>query len=828
MTTATSQYIKINKLYGMKEGSTNISAAKAVYGGSTFSKRVWAGSELVYDVWDTTLSADNFEIPATGGNVEDYVEIISEMTSVEGENENISYSLNITNISPNTTTSSKTHNIVITQELTGESITIVCTQEANSQLNVSYGTPTVVDTATEMIEAAGGSTMLLVQYSQVKTTYYANGTSSNETITGNTVAENIKGTVSVSGASTDGTYVEMGSAEDTVYSSARTVYTITDYTIEVNGKSKTVTGASIAVKQEANIASYSSWSYNIYATTTTKEYTAASVSVRATVSSTRSRTCTYTSGYDPYGNNNEETQDYAWTASITSATGNSVTSSGSAGDTTAEIDLGPNTSTTSVKTTTVTFKSAGDSSKTSTITFTQSKDSLESTTTSITVYNATVGQALASGGTVPISLTLKVVSTPLYASGNTGTPTTTYPTATVTSFEGSAQNSSGAYKNTAGTGVIVKSAGTTEHSSVWTVYKITSVTGTYNGKSYTWSGTLNVQQEANTSSTSYSDYTITCSTTTTTVSAESSTFNVTAGCYRTKYLTWTSGSESSTTEYGKVIMSGDNCSCSPTSYTSSSSSPTGTIEVTTDENITFSSRECTVYATDPNGKSKSISVTQEPVSFTFVADETEYDTNATANTVNIVIESTRNNKPWGIASSNVSISPSNVASVGTITSSGSNYIIPISLEENTGNSRTITVTITQPSSNDTKTITINQASGVVKEIAGINIYECAYTDETATKVSYNFTVTAEDTNKYSGGSVGSVKVALNTMPNGSGTVVAGPTTLASSLTVSAGTESSVFSGTFTVPSQYSGGVYLIIYLNNEIADYSDIEEIIPE
>lgn len=298
MAAATSQYIKINKLYGMLEGSTTLSAAKAVYGGSTFSNRVWKGSEIVYDIWNTTLSADNFEIPATGGNVEDYVEIISKMTSVDEETADIPYTLSIDKISTNTDTTSKTHNIVLTQELTGKSITIICTQEANAQLNVSYGTPTVVDTSTEMIEAAGGSTMLLVQYSQTKTTYYANGTSSSETIKGNTVAENIKGTVAVSGASTDGQYVEMESAGTTSYSSARTVYTITGYTFTANGKSKTVTGASIAVKQEANIVE--NYSYSDYTLNLTSDVTSvnpiSNPNVYITVESYRIKTPIYTSG----------------------------------------------------------------------------------------------------------------------------------------------------------------------------------------------------------------------------------------------------------------------------------------------------------------------------------------------------------------------------------------------------------------------------------------------------------------------------------------------------------------------------------------------------
>lgn len=256
MATATSQYIKINELYGKKEGSTTLSAAKAVYKGSTSIKRMWAGSKVVWDVWDTTLSANNFTIPASGGAVVDYIDIISKMVDIDGVTNNINYSIGTKTISPNTATSNKTHSIVITQELTGKSITVTCTQEANTQLGITYGTPSVVSATTNTIDASGGSTGLTIKYSQTKTTSYSNGTSDTITITGTTTATSISGNASVSGASKDDAYVEMISAGTTSYSSARTVYTITSYTFNANGKSKTVTGASIAVKQEANIVEY--------------------------------------------------------------------------------------------------------------------------------------------------------------------------------------------------------------------------------------------------------------------------------------------------------------------------------------------------------------------------------------------------------------------------------------------------------------------------------------------------------------------------------------------------------------------------------------------
>lgn len=478
MATATSQYIKINKLYGMKEGSTTLSAAKAVYGGNSPSKRVYKGDEIVYDVWDTTLSANNFTIPASGGAVVDYIDIISKMVDIDGVTNNINYSIGTKTISPNTATNNKTHSIVITQELTGKSITVTCTQEANTQLGITYGTPSVVSATTNTIDASGGSTGLTIKYSQTKTISYSNGTSDTITITGTTTATSISGNASVSGASKDDAYVEMISAGTTSYSSARTVYTITSYTFSANGKSKTVTGASIAVKQEAN-----------------------------------------------------------------------------------------------------------------------------------------------------------------------------------------------------------------------------------------------------TSTTSYGDYTITCNTTTTTVPAASSTFKVTAGCYRTKYLTWTSGSESSETEYGKVTMRGVNCSCNPTSYTSSASSPTGTITVTTEQNTTSSTRKCTVYATDPDGNEKAVSVNQSAVAYVFSAmSSNPYTLAYDATSMSLSVKSTRNGSPYAISSSNIVIS--SVASVSSITQSSSDssvYNINLTTSKNTGSERSFTVTITQPGSGAKITYTVNQKAASSDAPSGLAV-----------------------------------------------------------------------------------------------------------
>jgi hypothetical protein len=239
-----------------------------------------------------------------------------------------------------------------------------------------------------------------------------------------------------SGATVSGTKVNVKSLANTVKQSAWNVFNITSVKgTDSDGISRNWSG-SVYVVQGANTVKYSDWTYSISSSTSQTSYNAAGVSPSVTVTSTRSRTAQWTSGYDPNGNNNLQTENYGWTASI-SGSGNSVSpTSASAGTARATVTLGANTNTSSAKTSVVTFKSAGDTSKTSSITFTQSKDAVASTTIGITPYSATSVQMPASGGTAVVNMTMKKTSTPLYVSGNTGTTTTTYPAATVTYVTG--------------------------------------------------------------------------------------------------------------------------------------------------------------------------------------------------------------------------------------------------------------------------------------------------------------------------------------------------------------------------------------------------------
>lgn len=310
MATATSKYNIVNKLFGMKEGSTILSAAKAVYGGNTFSNRIYKGNEIIYDVWEAVLSADNFTMPAKGGEIAEYLAVVSKMSNIDGTNIDLDYSFNVSTISPNTSLNSKTHNIIINQTDSNgtvmNTITVVCTQESNAQIGIGYGVPEVISTSISNIDAGGGSTMLTVKYSQTKTTYQSSGNNIVETLTGTTTATSLIGNSLISGAEIDGAYVNMISAGTTPYNTARNIYTITGYTFEVNGKTKTVTNASIAVKQEANIVE--NYSYSDYTLNLTSDVTSvnpiSNPNVYITVESYRIKTPIYTSG--EYGSDTKE------------------------------------------------------------------------------------------------------------------------------------------------------------------------------------------------------------------------------------------------------------------------------------------------------------------------------------------------------------------------------------------------------------------------------------------------------------------------------------------------------------------------------------------
>lgn len=229
----------------------------------------WKNINLIkgYDIYNETLDTvwerveysleanDSFTMPPNGGVVESNLSILSRLNKPDGTYDWVEYTVNPSNISANTGTTSKEHTITITQKTSNLQITATCIQEADTYYGIVYETPVVTSVSAATAEAVGEDVMLTVRYTQKVIRQYASG-NREETIS-DTINPTIdSGSAKVSNVTRNGKYIEVPSAGTTKYTSDRTVYTVTGYSFTVNGKTKTVTGVSIDVKQEANIVEY--------------------------------------------------------------------------------------------------------------------------------------------------------------------------------------------------------------------------------------------------------------------------------------------------------------------------------------------------------------------------------------------------------------------------------------------------------------------------------------------------------------------------------------------------------------------------------------------
>jgi hypothetical protein len=134
-----------------------------------------------------------------------------------------------------------------------------------------------------------------------------------------------------------------------------------------------------------------------------------------------------------------------------------------------------------------------------------------------------------------------------------------------------------------------------------------------------------------------------------------------------------------------------------------------TVTVTVGENYD-SARTPKVIVTSKGDSSKTISVTvsQAEVKWEFTAETTSVEVAYNATSVTLSGTSSRNGFYQDISKSNVSASS---GTVGTVTSSGTTFNIPITFTANSNStSNTITVTVTQPLSGNKLTYTIVQAA----------------------------------------------------------------------------------------------------------------------
>lgn len=229
----------------------------------------WKNINLIkgYDIYNETLDTvwerveysleanDSFTMPPNGGVVESNLSILSRLNKPDGTYDWVEYTVNPSNISANTGTTSKEHEITITQKTSNLQITATCIQEGDTYYGIVYETPVVTSVTAVTAEAVGEDVMLTVRYTQKVIRQYASG-NKEETISGTINPTIDSGSAKVSNVTRNGKYIEVPSAGTNKYTSDRTVYIVTGYSFTVNGKTKTVTGVSIDVKQEANIVEY--------------------------------------------------------------------------------------------------------------------------------------------------------------------------------------------------------------------------------------------------------------------------------------------------------------------------------------------------------------------------------------------------------------------------------------------------------------------------------------------------------------------------------------------------------------------------------------------
>lgn len=171
-------------------------------------------------------------------------------------------------------------------------------------------------------------------------------------------------------------------------------------------------------------------------------------------------------------------------------------------------------------------------------------------------------------------------------------------------------------------------------------------------------------------------------------------------CTQNGTIPYTSGSSASTTRNATATLSTTTGTLSTTSISGS-----GTATLTVLEN-TGAQRTVTVTAT-VSGTSKSTSFTQSAVVWVFTASTTAISVTYSSTSATLSGTSSRNGFYQEIQKGNVNVSG---GTLGTITSSGTTFNIPITFSANdTTSAKTITVVVTQPLSNKTLTYTITQA-----------------------------------------------------------------------------------------------------------------------
>lgn len=678
MAITTGDFINTNRL------KTSSGAPSQLNYGGTKIYRAYYGNQLIWDVWRTTLSANDFNIISKGGNVSDYTTVESYYLDALDNKNNLAYTFNPSSIGTRLETTSTTHNVKVTQTATGKSITIKATQAG-----AVYTTSSTITTT--QVAAKGGNSTVTVSWTLYKDgEVYKTGTSTPTSISGTDVSgDNITCTV-------DGVTVKVPSAGKTTYSNARTVFNVMSWTFVADGKTFTGSGK-VAVTQKAN--SYTdTWNTPILnVTPNVTKINSGENPVSLLINSYRTGKRTYTS-------TSESDLHEDISANITTTLGTLSKKTVSGKEQYSVLTIGDNDSN-KARTATVTVSTGG---YTATATITQSGRTHSSTSYNTpTVKSTSIGGTIpANGGTVWLTVNWSQTQTLIYDNGTTSSSTVTgSSTATVTGgiAGGGSINGGGIYAASLGTTV----------TAARTVYTITSYSFTANGKTGTGTGSINVNQAENkVTNTTSGSYNLSISANSTAAMANSGgTRTITVGCTQNKTDKYSSGSTKDyTTNATATVKTSHGYFGSSTSTTSTTVTGSSSLTLRVLENL-GSARTVTVTAT-VSSTSKTVSFTQNAMSYVFTSTSaTSISVNASATTLTLTGTSTINGYQQSIAKGNVSLSSG--LTLSSVTTTNGTYTLVLRVPANSSaSSRTFTATITQPKSGATIKYTITQAGKV--------------------------------------------------------------------------------------------------------------------
>lgn len=416
-----------------------------------FTQEANAATTITYSNPVVTLSNAD-DIPASGGSVsscsisysqsrvQNYTSGATSALSTVTSGGQVSWGNAVTASSLGTTVKARTKvgdlSASVTMNGKTGSSSISVYQAANSATTITYGTPSVTLTVSDIPAGGGSISRGTVTYSQSRTQNYTSGAIS--TLSALTSG----GSVSYSSA------VSASSLGTTVKNRTR-IGTLTA-TVTMNGKSGS---DSADVYQQANVRtdegiSYGSWNVSISAsdfTTTSSEAAAGGESCTITRSASRSRTqnYSYTSGETSQTSLSNETATPSLSAS---GTGLSLS-----GTTATWANRGTTTGSRRSGTVTATY-----SGVTKSVTLYQEANSVDDYNYDGSTFTVTVGNwdCPASGGTCPLSASIDRV--PVYTSGAEGSSTSV----DVTSSTSWSVASGEAYGYLSGDNLIVSSRGT--------------------------------------------------------------------------------------------------------------------------------------------------------------------------------------------------------------------------------------------------------------------------------------------------------------------------------------------------------------------------------